>query len=177
MEAPTPDPEEDDDDDESDDFGIPAIQSLEQAAEEDLTMKMADAPDHHVAVTNIEDLNRDLTGAAPPFTQTVRRCVAWRGCIRGWPGGWGWQRRSPTLFYSFLPPTPSSCRGVLQESGIDLKLLTKVLNPPSLIQEIDSPMDFNHMFTAIKSELQTEKDEKVGRLWSLLGLWSFMGSA
>lgn len=40
MEAPTPEPEE-----ESDDDGA-FIPSIEQAAEEDLTMKMAEAPEH-----------------------------------------------------------------------------------------------------------------------------------
>lgn len=68
-----------------------------------------------MAVTNIDDLNRDLTSTVP-FTQT--------------------------------------------ESGIDLKLLTKVLNPISSIKEVDQPRDFNQLFTAIKSELQTEKDER-----------------
>jgi len=109
MDAPTPDDEEEDDSDED----IPAIMDLDKQADEDLGMKMADAPSQEVGVTSLEDLNKELKTAVP-FTKT--------------------------------------------ESGIDLKLLTKALTPESMIRELDEPMNFNFLFTSIKSELQTEKD-------------------
>eukprot|EP00040_Diaphanoeca_grandis_P014835 m.75362 g.75362 ORF g.75362 m.75362 type:complete len:184 (-) comp24778_c1_seq1:720-1271(-) len=107
MEAPSPDDDDDSDED------IPAIMDLDKQAEEDLGMKMADAPSQQIGVTSLEELNKELKTAIP-FTRT--------------------------------------------ESGIDLKLLTQVLNPENMITELDEVMSFNHLFTSIKSELQTEKD-------------------
>lgn len=46
------------------------------------------------------------------------------------------------------------------ESGIDLKLLSNVLNTPDVIVEADETWDFVHIFTEIKSELQTETEAK-----------------
>eukprot|EP00052_Salpingoeca_macrocollata_P036023 m.16609 g.16609 ORF g.16609 m.16609 type:complete len:129 (+) comp9033_c0_seq1:194-580(+) len=46
------------------------------------------------------------------------------------------------------------------ESGIDLKLLTSVLSPPALIQEQDAEWTFQHLFTEVKSELETEREKK-----------------
>lgn len=47
------------------------------------------------------------------------------------------------------------------ESGIDLKLLTNVLCPASALKEDDNTWQFQQLFTEIKSELLSEKEEKV----------------
>eukprot|EP00041_Stephanoeca_diplocostata_P007405 m.105272 g.105272 ORF g.105272 m.105272 type:complete len:191 (+) comp16862_c0_seq1:168-740(+) len=47
-----------------------------------------------------------------------------------------------------------------KDSGIDLKLLTNALNPIADIREIDEPWNATHLMTEIKSDLQSEKEEK-----------------
>eukprot|EP00054_Salpingoeca_dolichothecata_P037656 m.11616 g.11616 ORF g.11616 m.11616 type:complete len:114 (+) comp7767_c0_seq2:239-580(+) len=94
---------------------MPVIPSLDDQREEedDITKKVAEAPEVAIQISTMADLNRDLVTALP-FTQT--------------------------------------------ESGIDLKLLTSVLNSTKDLAEPDEPWEFQQIFTEVKSEIATERD-------------------
>lgn len=62
------------------------------------------------------------------------------------------------------------CR--LQDNEIDLKLLTKCLSAESEVKEEDKPWIWEHLFTEISSELQTEWDELEGKDNSEAKAWT-----
>ena len=47
-----------------------------------------------------------------------------------------------------------------QDNEIDLKLLTKVLSPEADVMEEDKPWDWDHLFTEVASDLQSEWDKE-----------------
>ncbi|KAJ8044524.1 Intraflagellar transport protein 43-like A [Holothuria leucospilota] len=49
------------------------------------------------------------------------------------------------------------------DNEIDLKLLSKCLSPESEVREEDRPWDWEHLFTEVASELQTEWDQQEGK--------------
>eukprot|EP00038_Savillea_parva_P008014 m.174063 g.174063 ORF g.174063 m.174063 type:complete len:203 (-) comp13780_c0_seq1:222-830(-) len=71
MEAPPQGHDDDDDDDNADsDDDIPRITDLNEKAEEDLTLQVADAPSQQVHMTTIASLDKDLVSTMP-LMQTV----------------------------------------------------------------------------------------------------------
>jgi len=105
--------------DDNNDGDIPVIPNLEEVQEEDMSSKIALAPQVQVnKVATYRDLDQDLLKHSA-FT---------------------------TL-----------------DNEIDLKLLAKVLSPESEILEADTSWDWNHLFTEVASELQTEWDKDMGK--------------